>query len=181
MASFSRTDVNPAFSYAQSLNLLLLLNGISIIGRLGLNCLADRVGTINLFIPVAACTSILLFCWPAVHDVTGIYAWTGLCGVATGGLQSLFPAALSSLTLDMSKLGIRMGMVFSVVSFASLVGPPVGGQLISMMNGEYLAAQVFAGSSMLLCTAFLIVARHVSLRVQKSGNGNRSEVSPPSR
>ena len=40
------------------------------------------------------------------------------------GIQSLFPATLSTLTTDLQKVGVRMGLVFTLVSFAALMGPP---------------------------------------------------------
>ena len=63
--------------------------------------------------------------------------------------ESLFPATLASLTSDLKKAGVRMGMVFSVVGFACLTGPPLAGALIQKRQGSYLYAQIFAGSVMM--------------------------------
>ncbi|KAL8712440.1 MAG: hypothetical protein Q9220_003288 [cf. Caloplaca sp. 1 TL-2023] len=75
------------------------------------------------------------------------------------GVQSLFPAALSSLTIDLQKTGVRMGMVFSMVSLFCLTGPSIAGSLIKTDHGRYVHAQVFAGISMLAGSAFLVASR----------------------
>lgn len=151
-------------AYEDSLNLILVLNGVSVVGRLGSSYAADQFGTINVFIPVAGATATVLLAWIAVADVTGIYCWAVACGVCSGGVQSLFPAALASLTADPQKLGIRIGMVFTIVSFSSLIGPPIGGVLISALGGRFLGAQAFAGGSMFLSTLLLVAAQRTSRR-----------------
>ncbi len=50
-------------------------------------------------------------------------------------------------------------MVFTIVSFAVLTGPPIAGQLIQRMEGKYTGAQVFAGADMLVGCALLCAAR----------------------
>lgn len=75
------------------------------------------------------------------------------------GVQSLFPAALSSLTDDLQKAGVRMGVVFSIVSIFCLTGPPIAGALIQTDRGDYLYAQLFAGISMLVGSVTLVLSR----------------------
>jgi len=86
-----------------------------------------------------------------------------LYGFFSGTLVSLPPACIVSLTepSDMSKIGVRMGMVFSVIGFATLTGTPIAGALISRDNGGYTYAIVFSGVSMFLGSALLIVSRVV--------------------
>ncbi|KAF7553383.1 hypothetical protein G7Z17_g3639 [Cylindrodendrum hubeiense] len=146
VASFSRDIIKPAFNTLESLNLLILLNAMGIIGRTVPNYIADRFGPINIFIPISFLSGLLTLCWVAVESPTGIYVWTTFYGIFGGGIQSLFPAALSSLTTDLSKAGVRIGMVLTIVSFAVLTGPPIEGAIITAMDGKYYGAQGFAGS-----------------------------------
>jgi len=60
--------------------------------------------------------------------------------------------------------GTRMGMVFTIVSFAVLTGPPIAGQLIQKKDGGYLYAQLFAGADMLVGACFLVAARMTQSR-----------------
>jgi hypothetical protein len=55
-------------------------------------------------------------------------------------------------------------MVFSVVSFATLTGPPIGGALISTatkmgLGNDYVYAQAFSGSALVAGSVILVAAR----------------------
>lgn len=162
IASFSRDIIG--LSYTDSLNLLLVLNGVGMPGRLIPNHLADRVGAMNMLVPTAAVAGITLLCWMAVKNTAELYVWCVFYGLSGGGIQSLFPAALSSLTTDLRKAGVRMGMVFTIISFATLAGPPIAGAIITAEGGTYYGAQAFAGASLLLGMLLIIAARQVKVR-----------------
>lgn len=52
-----------------------------------------------------------------------------------------------------------MGMIFTVVSFSSLTGTPIGGAIIESQLGEYWGGQVFAGCAVLSGGFVLFAAR----------------------
>lgn len=138
----------------------MIMNGVGLPGRLIPAFLSDRYcGPVNIFIPVSVAAALLLYCWIAIHSLGGLIAFAVVYGFFGGGVQSLFPSALSSLTTDLSKAGVRIGMIFSIVSVASLTGPPIAGALIDAQGGKYLGAQLFGGTSMVLGSVFLIAAR----------------------
>jgi MFS family permease len=110
-----------------------------------------------------------MFCWIPVSTPGGMYAWSVFYGIAAGGIQSLFPAGLSSLTTDLRKQGTRMGMTFTIVSFAVLTGPPLAGAIISRMDGRYAGAQAFAGATLLVGCGFQVAARLA--RSRRTGGG----------
>lgn len=112
---------------------------------------------------------LLMYCWTAVSSTTGLYAWTPFYGLAASAIQSLFPAALSQLTSDPRKQGTRMGMTFTIVSFAVLTGPPIAGAIISAEGGSYVGAQVYAGTCLLAGMCFWVAARMA--RAKKVGKG----------
>ncbi|KAI1266959.1 MFS general substrate transporter [Xylariaceae sp. FL1019] len=170
LGSYSRSEfIHPQLSYTSSLNLFLILNGIGIVGRLGPNFIADRLGPVNIMFPAALFASITLFAWMVIDTPNKLYVWAAFYGIAAGGLQSLFPAALSSLTTDPRKQGTRIGMVFTIVSFATLTGNPIAGAIITASGGKYTGAQAFTGSIMLIGAAFIFSARIV--RMRKTGAG----------
>ncbi|KPM37445.1 hypothetical protein AK830_g9108 [Neonectria ditissima] len=164
IASFSREALDKPLSYTESLNLLLILNGVGAIGRLLPAWLADHFGAINVFIPNTIAASVLLFCWIAVKDSAGLYAWAVVYGPLAAAIQSLFPTGVSLLTKDLSKIGVRMGMSFTIVSFAVLTGPPIAGAIIDRQGGQYWGAQTFAGVSLAMGTLFLSAAKLVWMR-----------------
>ena len=99
-----------------------------------------------------------------MHNSGGLLVFDVVYGLLAAGIQSLFPATLSSFTTDLKKAGVRMGMVFSVVSFACLTGSPLGGALIEKRGGGYLYAQMFA-ASLLTCGCLTLLAA----RLMKTG------------
>lgn len=117
IGSFGRNILG--ISESASINDLLILNGVGLFGRLIPNHLADRFfGPLNTLIPFAFISGLLIYCWAAVHSSGGLIGFAVIYGLFAAGIQSLFPATLSSLTTDLKKAGVRMGMVFSLVSFA---------------------------------------------------------------
>lgn len=169
LSTFSRDIIG--LSFEDSLNLLLVCNSFGIIGRLGPNYLADKVGILNMFIPVATIGAISVLAWMGVDSVTGMYIWAAVYGFTAGGTQSLFPAGLTSLTSDIRKTGVRMGMVFTLNSFATLTGPPIAGAIITASGGKYYGAQAFAGTAMLAGAGFLMASRVVKVRKMSGGTG----------
>ncbi|KAF7506644.1 hypothetical protein GJ744_011576 [Endocarpon pusillum] len=158
VGSFGKDELG--VSQSTAIQLLLLMNGVGLFGRLIPNYYADKsIGPLNAIIPFAAISCLLLYCWVAVHSVAGLWAFAVTYGIFAAGIQSLFPATLTSLTSDPKRAGVRMGMVFSLVSFAVLTGPPIAGALISLAGGRYVYAQIFAGSSMVAGVATLLAAR----------------------
>src|SRR5947208_1546456 len=116
----------------------MMMNGVGYVGRLAPNFFADRsFGPLNTIIPFAFASGIMLFSWAGVTSRGGLYAFSIIYGLFAAGLQSMFPATLSSLTTDLSKTGVRLGMGFSIVSVACLTGPPLAGALIQSNNGNY--------------------------------------------
>jgi predicted MFS family arabinose efflux permease len=155
---FARTVLHA--SERESFNLILLVNGVGIPGRLVPALVADRLlGPVNTFVPVMFFAGVLLFVWIAVDSVAGVTVFTIFYGFFGAGVQSLLQAGLASLVTDPKKAGIRIGMGFSVVGIASLMGSPIGGALIERASGVYLHAQVFAGSCMVAGSLVLVAAR----------------------
>ncbi|KZF21754.1 putative MFS monocarboxylate transporter [Xylona heveae TC161] len=143
---------------SDSITLLLVMNGVGIVTRLLSAFAADHwFGCMNLLIPYAAGCGLCLYGWSGAHSRGGLFAFAVVYGMVASGMQGLFPATLSSLTTDLKRTGVRMGMVFSVISFACLTGAPIGGALVQRGNGHYLYAQMFAGS-MLVCGSLILLA-----------------------
>ncbi|KAL8971378.1 MAG: hypothetical protein Q9183_001081 [Haloplaca sp. 2 TL-2023] len=147
-------------SSSTSLVLLLVLNGAGIPGRIVPALIADAFfGSFNTLIPCVFCVSITLYCWMVVVNVEGYIAFVVFYGIFANAVQTLFPSTLSHLTTDITKMGVRTGMVFTIGSFACLTGPPIAGMLISVADGSYRFAQLFGATSVLLGAMFVLASR----------------------
>jgi MFS family permease len=116
-------------------------------------------GSFNVLIPFASGAGIMLLVWISIKDLYGYIAFVVIYGICANAVQTLFPSALASLTTDLTKMGVRIGMVFTIVSLACLTGPPIAGALISYGDGSYRCAQIFGGTSVLAGALILMTAR----------------------
>jgi predicted MFS family arabinose efflux permease len=148
------------FSEKASIDLLLILNGVGMFARTIPNFIADRrTGPLNLLMLSTLMSSVMLLCWIAVSTPSGLYAFVVFYGIFSAGTQSLFPATLASITDDMKKIGVKLGMVMTILSFATLTGNPIAGALLARDHGGYLYAQLFAALTMLAGTVLITIAR----------------------
>lgn len=146
--------------YGTAINVLLVLNGIGVLGRLVPSYFADQFfGCYNMLIPFCFISSIVLFFWPLVKDTGGLYGWTVSYGFFVAGFQGMFPAVLTSLTKDMSRVGTRNGMGLAIIGLGTLIGPPIAGALIQGYRGSYLVAQMFGGAAVFLGSVVLLIGR----------------------
>ncbi|KAF3492340.1 uncharacterized protein GIQ15_01857 [Arthroderma uncinatum] len=133
-------------SASTSLTVLLITNAVGIPGRAIPAFIADRyTGPLSMYIPMSLAAGIVLYGWVAVHDFPGLLAF-------------------SVLYVDLSKMGTRTGMVFPIVSLATLTGPPLAGALIGLRNGDFLYAQIFGGTAFVAGSLILVGARFAHTR-----------------
>lgn len=131
---------------------------------------ADRFGPLNVIVPVTCMWLTVAFCWLAVKDVPSYYVFTCFYGISSGGFQSMIPTVVVSITSRLDMVGTRMGMAFSIVSFASLTGPPIGGALQGAAHGAFTGAQAWAASVTLIGSVLLLVTRGFKLGWKLKGH-----------
>lgn len=129
-------------TYSESIDLLITMVAIGFLWRLLPNYIADIVGPLNVMLPFTLVCGVMMYAWIGIHSRATLFVFAAIYGSGSAGSQSMFPAGLSSLTTDLRKAGVRMGMGFTVVSFACLTGPPLAGALIQEDSGDYLYAQM---------------------------------------
>lgn len=162
IASFARDELG--LSFADSVNLVIIVNGVGVPARLLPGFLADRfIGPLNVNASILVMVVILNFAWLGVSNIGGFYAWTCFYAMAAAGFQNLFPTVITSLGDDMSKAGTRLGMALSVIGFAALVGGPIGGALIQADNGNYQGGIIWSALTATLGMSFVITSRITKL------------------
>lgn len=145
-------------SFQSASNLVVIINGCGLPARIVIPWLADRVGPLNVITCCAFFFAIIVWCWLAVSSIPGLYLFTAFAGLLSGAMQSLMPTTIASITKRLDKMGVRLGMMFSIISIATLTGPPIGGA-IGSATGGYTAPQIWSGASMLVCIGALLLAR----------------------
>lgn len=149
-----------AISREAGATLIIITNALGIPVRAPLGYLADRyIGPLNCLIPCVALCGILMFSWTAVQTVAELYVFAVFYGLASAAAMALFVGTVPSLTKDLDKIGTRVGMALTMISFGPLTGPSVAGTLIARTGGGYLAAQLWAGAALLVSVFALVGAR----------------------
>ncbi|KAH6604468.1 peptide chain release factor 1 [Trichoderma cornu-damae] len=152
-------------SQSTSFNMLIIINAVGVPGRLVPAYLADRYfGAVNVFIPTILAAAICIFAWAGVNSIAGDYVWVVFFGFFGAGIQGLFPATAAGLTKDLSKSGVRIGMIFTIISIAALTGPPLAGKLVVVANGSYIGAQIWGGVCLIIGAILLTGAGWASKR-----------------
>ena len=142
--------------YTESLNLVIILNGVGLPFRILPGYIGDRfIGPLNTFSFFTFFATIILFCWLGVSSISTYYVFIAFYGMFAAAFQSLFTTAIMALSNDISKTGTRMGMAMTVIGFSALVGGPLSGAILKA--SDYTATVCWAGVRSLvgwgLCTS----------------------------
>ncbi|KAG1758639.1 major facilitator superfamily domain-containing protein [Suillus occidentalis] len=125
-------------SQTVAFGVLSIMNAGSVFGRIVPSILADR-------------------------DLASIVTYSVFYGFFSGSWFALQTSCIAQIS-KMEKIGVRMGMAYSLVSFAALVGEPIAGAILARDNGSYKGLIIFTGVSLLLSSLVSLV---VKLRINR--------------
>ncbi|KAI9694957.1 MAG: hypothetical protein M1822_000574 [Bathelium mastoideum] len=155
-----------AFSY----QILAIFNAGSCFGRWASGWLADKIGRYNaMLLTMFLCGSSALAMWlpstglatsfpasPAIMPLAVVFSV--IFGFASGAGISLTPVCVGQLCIT-EEYGRYYATCYTMVSFSTLTGIPIGGALVSACGGKYWGVAVFTGMSYVLSFACLACAR----------------------
>lgn len=142
--------------------LISVLGGMSVIGRLGLGLLGDRVGTLRLFKVATLVMGASYVLWLAATDYGWLLVFAAVLGLGYGVRIALMPVILIEL-FGLQSLGAVLGVFFTATGVSALLGPPLAGFIVDY-SGSYRWAAGFALTMGLLGFAAVLrlKAGHVS-------------------
>ncbi|KAJ0124262.1 major facilitator superfamily transporter [Diaporthe amygdali] len=139
--------------------LLAIVNLSSIIGRIIPNIhLAGMMGPMNMITITTICLAATSLGFIGVKNAAGVFVVSVVYGFFTGTFFALQPTIFVRLTGDMSVMGTRFGMAFSIMSFGLLIGSPISG-VLQRAFGSYNASWVWAAITVAGGSILLGVAR----------------------
>lgn len=107
-----------------------IIGGASVVGRLGLGALADRIGVTRLYIGSFATMAISHAIWLGAGDrYWQLVLYTVVLGLGYGGFIALSPAVTAE-RFGLEGIGGILGTLYTAAAIGSLIGPPAAGVLI---------------------------------------------------
>ncbi|RAK78963.1 MFS general substrate transporter [Aspergillus fijiensis CBS 313.89] len=107
------------FSVNTSVNLLVVLNICSVIGRLVAGRVGDMYGRLNTLLVLVSfgILAIFIILYPFSHSMTALYFFSALYGLSSGSFLSLAPVCIRQVS-PAKEIGMRFGTCYALVSFA---------------------------------------------------------------
>ncbi|EXJ86261.1 hypothetical protein A1O1_06631 [Capronia coronata CBS 617.96] len=143
-----------------SYQLIAILNVGSCFGRYFPGLVADRFGRFNaMVVTIFMClVSTLAFWLPAGGSVALMIVYGIVFGFASGSGISLTPVCVGQLC-RVENYGRYYATCYTLVSFGSLTGIPIAGQLVTTCNGDYWGLIVFTICAYAAATTLFVAAR----------------------
>ncbi|KAL2840284.1 major facilitator superfamily domain-containing protein [Aspergillus pseudoustus] len=152
--------------------LLPIINAASTFGRLAPGYFSQWTSPLNLLVPASLISGALALCLLAIHTQASLLAFCALYGFFSGSLVSLSGPVLVLLSPHPGVIGTRMGMCFTLLGIALLIGTPVSGAILDGEGGTR-ATWVYSGVLTLVGGGVLGMAR-VSMMTEWKLMGARS-------
>jgi MFS family permease len=122
--------------------LLAMLGGVSILGRLGIGALSEKVGTPMLFKASVLLMAISYLLWLTAPSYPWLVAFAAALGFGYGFRMSLMPTVLIEL-FGVQHLGAVLGIFFTASGVSAILGPPLAGFIVDV-TANYQWSIVFA-------------------------------------
>ncbi|KAF9930390.1 hypothetical protein FBU30_000521 [Linnemannia zychae] len=129
-----------------------IMNGASLLGRLSLGFVTDRVGRINMLFICALVSGLSILCiWSVAITVPVLAVFTVLYGFTCGGYFSVIPSVIADI-YGLDRLTTVTGLLYGSIGFGYLIGSPVSAWLLDITkpNTTYIYVVIFSGGSMTL-------------------------------
>lgn len=143
VSSYARAQ---GFGESFSFQILPILNAASAFGRALPGYWGDKIGpfNINLIMIVFSIVATLAIWLPAGSYTAGLVLFAVTFGFASGSNVSITPVCVGRLCRT-QQYGRYYATCYTIVSFACLVGVPIGGNILTSNGGDYWGVIVFTG------------------------------------
>ncbi|MEW6663702.1 MAG: MFS transporter [Thermodesulfobacteriota bacterium] len=126
------------FSLTVGAHLIALISAFSVLGRIGMGRVADRIGNRPALVVSFAATAGILFWGLAAHHLWMLYVFALVFGLAWGS-QAVLRFAVTSEAFGLSSLGLLMGVLSFSESMAAMFGSYIAGDIFDRF-GTYAPA-----------------------------------------
>lgn len=135
-------------SQTTSLYILVGMQASSLLARLLSGYIGKVYGVMLPWTFSSAVSMVLCFAWVATDNLGSLVAFAVLYGFFSGALIAMPPGVFPKICPDPSKMGSRMGISWTFVAIAMLVGSPIAGVLVDLETKAFVGAQVWSGATL---------------------------------
>ncbi len=115
-------------------SLVSLIGGTSIVGRLVLGPIGDRLGVVRLFKITVLMMAISYAIWLFASSYAALALFAVVLGINYGSRIAAAPAVLIEY-FGVENLGTTLGAFFTATGVAALLGPPLAGVAVELTGG----------------------------------------------
>jgi len=125
-------------SPASAANIMAIIGGLSIVGRITVGSIADRFGTKRALIISLAVLALTLYWLATAKEMWAIYLFAVVFGLAYGGLVPLSSPMVAEL-FGLRSHGVILGIITFCATIGGAVGPVVAGYIFDIRESYQLA------------------------------------------
>lgn len=148
------------FSQSFAFHLLPIMNAGSVLGRALPGYYSDVVGPFNtcLFSVLLSLVACLCVWLPLGHTQAGIITFSVLFGFGSGTCIGIAPVCIGRMCKTQN-YGRYYATCYTVVSFACLIGVPIGGNIVRASGGSYRGLIILTGAIYIGSAACMMMAK----------------------
>ena len=148
--------IEAGYGLNSSLTFLIALQSGAVIGILALSNLCEKYGSKKILVPAYIAGAIALTLLGFGGNAVVIFILVAIAGAATTGTQVLIQAyATAFYPADMRSTGI--GVASGVGRLGGMLGPIIGGFLLTLTLPNYMNFMVFAVAGIVAAVALIII------------------------
>lgn len=111
------------------------VGGSSVVSRIGLDLLAEKIGLMKVFQISFAIVCVASVMWMYLDGQLGLAIFAVVLGTGYGGVAALTPAVAAHM-FGLADFGELLGLLLTAFGLASVLGPPFAGYLVDR-SGNY--------------------------------------------
>jgi MFS family permease len=159
-------------SAASAASIVGVLGGGSIVGKIFLGMLADKIGAKNIYLLSFALMLASLLWLIFMTQAWALYVFAFVFGASYGGLAAAHSMIIAWL-FGMKQHGLIFGVLFNEYTLGCAVGPIIAGYIFDRSHSYQVAFMICAGLSL---TALVLTSLLTPACDDRAPNGNRSLV-----
>lgn len=152
--------MHKGFTESFAYHLIPIMNAGSVLGRALPGYYADFIGPFNtcmlsVILSMVACLCVWL---PSGHTTAGIVIFSLMFGFASGTGIAIAPVCIGRLCKT-QEYGRYYATAYTIISFACLIGIPIGGSVVGANDGDYYGLIILTGTVYVGSLVFFIWAK----------------------